>query len=237
MTNRYKDDVVFSRYAGFVDNIHRVSIFPELYAALRASANYYSFLDTDEFLAWLEHDLTVIRDHRVVERIANSGVPVLPGTWLSNVIGFGDRFFVDVGGRGLGQGFKWGKPVIASSVEVSGFINHNVQLDRSAYGDRIPTNCIVFHLNRLSVKQRIGTNLHKLAALGALPQEARLQDVLLMELHDLPHGNIQLYVREIQELAGRPEVVADPRQRLDVNTIWICADGVSRWDRTSSVNC
>ena len=107
--HRYKDDVVFSRYAGFVDNIHRVSIFPELYAALRASANYYSFLDTDEFLAWLEHDLTVIRDHRVVERIANSGLPVLPGTWLSNVIGFGDRFFVDVGGRGLGEGFEVGK--------------------------------------------------------------------------------------------------------------------------------
>jgi hypothetical protein len=223
--DRHKDDVIFSRYDGFVDNLHRVSLFPELYAALRASAEYYSFLDTDEFMAWLDEDLSIIQDHRVVKHIADSGAPILPGTWLSNVIGFDDRFFLDVSGGGLEQGFKWGKPIISSSVEVSGFINHNVQLSRSAYGEKVPTNCVVFHLNRLSVKQRIGSNLHKLVALGALAQGASLQDVLLMELHGLPQGNVQRYVREIQALARTPEVMGDPRQRLDENTIRICADG------------
>jgi hypothetical protein len=77
---KYKDEVIIIRHEGFIDLPHNVKFFPELYAALRASCDYYTFLDTDERLVWMEQDRFWV-DDKFRERIADQADPtVLPGT-------------------------------------------------------------------------------------------------------------------------------------------------------------
>lgn len=222
---RHRAQLLLAAYDGFFDNLHRVAMFEELYVALQSGKGRFAFLDTDEFLVWVEPDGEVLRDARVVQRLREVDAPVLPGTWLHNLPGYDDRFRLLPDGLSLVEGLAWGKPVIRHDVALSGVINHNSQLPLASYRDRFRTNCFVLHLNRLSARQRIASNLNKLVALDAVPEGITAAQAARLNVENFREGNIRLYLREVQLLASQPEVLPDREAPLQQNSIRILGDG------------
>ncbi|MBR0673538.1 hypothetical protein GXW76_20370 [Roseomonas soli] len=226
---RHHAQILLARYDGFFDNLHRVAMFEDLYAALQAGKGRFVFLDTDEFLVWMEPDGTVLRDARLVQRLREVDAPVLPGTWLHNLLGFDDRFWLLPDGQGLVEGLTWGKPLIRHDVALSGVINHNSQLPLGSYRDRFRANCFVLHLNRLSAQQRIGANLNKLVAMQALPEGTTAAQAARLNVENFREGNIRLYLREVQQLVSRPQVAPDIESPLLPNSMRLLRDGALRF--------
>lgn len=198
-SNQPADVVIFS-YAGFHNNVHYVERFREFYQALSSSCEFFIFLDTDEFLVWIEND-HVFMDRTVTDRIsACRGVDLLPGTWLQNVTGASDRYWIGNDNRLLCDGLRWGKPVLSTRAPLAGLINHNSQVGRALKWSDLVVNCFVLHRSRLSNAQRISANMKKLVARGAIGDASDVSLVLEGELERFEEGNTRMYAREVREL-------------------------------------
>jgi hypothetical protein len=198
--SRYSDIKVV-RYDGAVDNIHHTRLFPELYEGLRQSSSFYAVIDTDERLVWVDGD-RYFNDSEVVRFLQNehSGNS-FPGFWLQNILGWSNRFAFNTR-EDVISGLKWGKPIISSKLNVSGFINHNIQLGSDAF--RSPrANIFVLHLNRLTPTQRIDANVRKLISLGLVPSDSSAQSIVESDFLMFREGNPRNYVKEIQLLAKK----------------------------------
>ena len=197
------DDLQVVRFEGMHNRVHDTTLFPELYAALAKSCEYFIFLDTDEYLVLLDeqgwHDSFSLL--RFIER--NPDVPVFPGTWLINVAGSDSQIMVGTAPGPLVDGLRWGKPVIRASAALSGFINHNGQLDKALYGPRIPTNLFVLHLVQLSAEQRIRSNVLKLIARGFISEGESVEEIARRDPAEATDQNVRLYLSEIRRLVAQ----------------------------------
>ncbi|MGI0013910.1 MAG: hypothetical protein ACREBU_10790 [Nitrososphaera sp.] len=219
------------RYGGFHNSIHYVDRFPELYKTLANSCDYFVFLDTDEFLVWIEND-AVVTDPRVVGLIeVHSDVHVFPATWLQNVGGCKDRFWLGSGPEGLAGGLKWGKPIISSKVPVFGLIGHNIQLDKSFYSERILTNCFVLHKSRFSPRQRIEANLKKLIARGVIRTQSAVDLLLDGHIERFEAVSVRMYVQEIRELWNLRDLASPRTPTQPDGSIEIALDGSITYSR------
>jgi hypothetical protein len=196
-------DAVVIRFSGFLDNVHHTEHFAKLYSALRSSCSHFIFLDTDERLTLFDGPdhfrsdpslIPFLKDHPTTD--------IFPGTWLQNVTGYRDRFSLYDPNIPLINGLKWGKPVISTSSNFSGFINHNTQMEHSLYAEPLITNFFVLHLSRVSNQQRIHSNLLKLKAFGAIPDEWGGEEVLRRPPEEWDHlpDTLKSYVRQIFEI-------------------------------------
>jgi hypothetical protein len=204
-----RDDALVIRFSGFQDNVHHTDHFSELYSALRSSCSHFVFLDTDERLTLFDGQDHFRADPSIIAFLKDhSTTNVFPGTWLQNVTGYCDRFWLNDPEspmvNDLTWGLKWGKPVISSSCNFGGFINHNTQMEHSLYSEPIITSLFVLHLSRVSNQQRIDSNLRKLRAAGAISNESGVDEVLKRspaEWSDFPE-TVRSYVQEILEIVA-----------------------------------
>lgn len=210
-------DITVFKYAGFHNNIHDVGIFSDLYKALRSSCDYYCFLDTDEFLYWVESDGTYVADETVVQKIVSSNEMVIPGIWIENHYGFEDVLQFTFGQNRIRSGLKSGKPIISRNAEVNDFINHNIQMPGALFENCRTANVVIAHLKYLSREQRLATNLEKLrnynketaelARFGLSGIAFGLEDVLQINVNILNRGNARTYVQEIIECCDQAHYV------------------------------
>lgn len=217
--------VTVARFRGFHNRIHRVHHFEKLYAALRASCEYYAFLDGDEFLAYLDDDLSFAPNETIGDRISGTSIAVYPGTWLDNVAGYGDRFWLGGSGERLVPYLRSGKPIISSAVDVRGMLNHNWQIERDLYGGDMRLNLFVKHLRNLSAAERIASNLLKLYAYQVLKAPTTVETIRTLDPMDFEPGNKRRWIEEIQTLdaTGEPEAPADAP--FGTGTVRIGPDG------------
>lgn len=198
-----RGDAVIIRFSGFQDNVHHTDLFAELYSALRSSCSYFIFLDTDERLTLFDGQDRFRADSSLIAFLKDHpATNVFPGTWLQNVTGYGDRFWLYDPRSPLVEGLKWGKPVISTSCNFGGFINHNTQLKGSLYSEPIITNLFVLHLSRVSNQQRLESNLRKLKAAGAISKVWGVKEVVARppaEWNGFPE-TVRSYVKQIQEI-------------------------------------
>jgi len=218
-------------YGGYHNSLHRISAFPELYQSLRESCRFYVFIDTDEFLYWAD-DGRLEAHPDVTRHLEGAGAgDVFPGLWLDNYPGCDDIFFVnDYPSRTL-DGLTWGKPLIASNVNVDGFINHNCQLKSSVSGIHARFGLFVAHFNRLIPQQRIAQNIQKLVARKRIKSAEEIEDLLRANTSVNTDGNVNLYVREIKSLrclgeAGWPKLDNPPAGTIKLlgNGTIVCPD-------------
>ncbi len=191
------------RFAGFQDNVHHTDHFAPLYRALRSSCSHFVFLDTDERLALFDGEDHFRADPSLVAFLADHPTTnIFPGTWLQNVTGYADRFWLYDPRAPLIDGLKWGKPIVSASCAFGGFINHNIQMERSLYSEPILRNFFVLHLSRVSNRQRLESNLRKLKASGAVPNEWGIEEIVArppQEWSALPE-TAQSYAQQILEI-------------------------------------
>lgn len=221
--NRYSDKVHVFQFAEMHNLLHNTTAFADLYYALNASASYYTFLDVDEFLFWNLDGSRLIANSSLIDLVSKCGLPVLPGIWIENSTGDRDGFLYTFRQNRIAAGVKGGKPIISANADISGFINHNIQLDRKLFVDCNTANIVIHHRKNLSHEQRVRANLNKLKSYNRQTRELErfglksdcfsLVDVLALDEENMPTGNSRVYIREIRELstlAGKAMLTPNP---------------------------
>lgn len=202
---RLSPDLLCIRFQGLHNAVHNVGLFGELYAALGRTCRHFAFLDADEFLLLVrgqQHYATPLLLDYLAEY---PGATVFPSTWMWCLPRFANTFAIGSNFDRLKSDFKWGKPVISTALALKGFINHNGQLPAAYYSDVIPTGLFTLHRAHLSPRQRIETNVRKLAARRFCAPTESLDQILSREVVDVKDPNIRLYVSEIKRMRGTPE--------------------------------
>lgn len=224
---RMSGKLLVCQFSGFHNHVHRPERFPKLFEALRKSARYFTFLDADERLIWIDQNLRHHAGAEVLAALEKLDDPIVPGIWLDNLAGYEDRFRVirDKDQRGL-PGIRTGKVIVSGSVRHTDLHCHNFQMAQECYGS-IRTNFFVLHLKRLSAQQRISANFAKLKAYNAMGSYATIEDLIAADPETIKPGNPRQWVREIQYMAKERSV--DSNARLKPGSIQLAADGSIRF--------
>jgi hypothetical protein len=204
---KFSDLIEVVSFSGYHNNLHYISRVPALYEALGQSSQFFTFLDTDEFLVLLKDD-HFYKDGQILEILSqNRGIDVFPATWLYNTDWSPTRFVC--GQERLLSGLTWGKPILRSQARLNDFINHNVQLDKALYGPRIILDFFVFHLAQLIPRQRIGVNVNKLVACRFACSDETPEEIASRDISNITDKNIIGWVGELR----RHLSMLDPPQR------------------------
>jgi hypothetical protein len=193
----YGPKLMVVRFAGYQDYLHNAYTHPDLYAALRASCRFYTFIDTDEFLALYDGADRFHFDIKIIEFLAaHRDTRIFPATWLHNLPGHADRFVVKPGS--LQEGLQWGKPIISAAHPAAGIMLHNTQISRHILAETLRTDLLLLHRRNVSVHDRINVNIQKLIAEGVLKPGDGLNEALAMAAQ--PEHMDKPYVSEIYDL-------------------------------------
>jgi hypothetical protein len=158
------------------------------------------FLDCDEFLTWARVDGSFTQTADMVAELSRvAPQEAIAGIWLDNVAGYDDRFILYHGRGRWPVGVAGGKPIISSKAHISGFINHNFQLD--LFENTQNANFLVLHMKRLLPRQRIRANISKLRNYRFLAESEGLDRIAATDVDALPAGNVRQWVSEVQELS------------------------------------
>lgn len=208
---KFKDRVPIFQYSGMIDRIHNADKFIDLYRSIRSSCDFYSFIDTDEFLFWYEVGGELISDSRVINRILNSNEKIIPGIWVNSLPLIRNTFLYSFSEGRMQAGLRGGKPMISSGLDVSGFINHNNQLSPSVFSSCATANLVVHHLKNYSPEQRVKSNLEKLRnynrhngvlePFGLVGESFTIDDILKIDPGSLRGKNAGIYISEIKYLS------------------------------------
>ncbi len=188
------------RFHGFHNDIHDSRKYDELYRAICDSAEFFTFLDTDERLIFVEGDRCATGPEILKFLTENHDTPVFPGIWVSNARSSSSIFSLGNHLSALEFGITNGKPVINTKSGFHGFLNHNIDVAQLITNRRVQRNFVVLHLNRLYPEQRIASNLNKLIARKFISETDTAETTLQKDLSTVTDSNIVSYVSEISEL-------------------------------------
>lgn len=208
----YEPDIRIFLFDGFLDNLHRVNLYPDLYQWLRQSSVYYLFIDTDEYLVCFDGD-KFISNAEILEFLPkhNSCVPTAT---LTNYPGCESRYFFSR--ERFGDSIRWGKPIISSAFDVDGFINHNIQIGLNAFSTQFPGNFFLLHMNQVTPVQRIHANIQKLKAFGLTVTESFECDC---DWSDPKYVGALKYAKELRDLLKIGSTFPSPPRHLSPGTI------------------
>lgn len=211
------------RFRGYHNNVHNVSVFPELYAALRQSCGHYCFMDTDEYLVLYDGADRFRADQGIVEFLkTHPDILAFPGTWLQSVEGYMDRFKLQNTDSPLCDGLCWGKPIFSAAFDVSWIMLHNTECKRAMSPDSLKTHLFVLHRHVASISDRIKINLLKLKSSGVLKPDDGIAEVLMMDMAGIGGG--KEYIEEVRRfVAGAAEQAPD-------DSFAIASDGAISWN-------
>lgn len=160
---KYQKNLTVIQYSGKFNAVHDFNKFCKLYEALRASSDFYTFVDTDERLYFTD-GLNFYADEQSIKSLI-PGVAkneFFCGYWAQGVPLKDNR--IDFGHTALiCQGrFNAAKPILPSSFEPKGFINHTFQLLKNN-PDAIPLpGFVVCHHKFLDLQRRVDSNVGKI---------------------------------------------------------------------------
>lgn len=201
-----KEKIPIVQFGGFHNNVHNVSVMPELYAALRSASAFFGFFDTDERLVLFEGGRFLSGKAVVDCLLAGPGDHAYPATWLNNTMC--SRSIFSVGTADLEWGLKWGKPILSSSPPVDGIIMHNAQIPLESYGENSTLEFFCLHLKNLFPSQRIAANLAKLLSRGVISKNVQVNELLASPLRDSEDPIVRMYIDEIRRMAVHTGVAA-----------------------------
>lgn len=161
------------RFEGFHNDLHDRAKYPDLFTALSDSSDWYTLLDTDERLIWMEPGGQWLADTRILDKLAaRADAPALPGVLIDNFGREPDRFILRPGQDGLESLLRWGKPVINSRARVgAGHKCHNIQFERRLFMHGQQAHFFQLHLLNLIPQQRLRANREKLIKRGFFPAD------------------------------------------------------------------
>ena len=198
---KYADLVTIFQFDGPHNEIHWHSRFAELFAVIRSSCRYFSFVDADERLVFLDGQAWTA-DSSIVAMIAQ--IPsddIIPTTWLINTLNGLDTFsLLDTESRPrLINNLKWGKPILpVDRVGVQAGI-HNIQFSHLAFSNEFGTGFFLLHYTQFP-ERRIAVNRNKLISRGIIDKNVSSNEIPLMSFEGQSDRSFMRFVDEIREM-------------------------------------
>lgn len=202
---KYRKEIKIIKFDGFHNDIHDTRKYPDLYCALKDSCTFFTFLDTDERLIFID-EKKYYTDKKIIEFLEeNKDLDVVPGTWLNNIPASDKIFFLGNSLNELKSGLTWGKPIINAKSQIEGFINHNIHAAQHI-NTHAPKNIFILHLTKLNPKQRIQANVNKLIARGFATPTDSIESIIKRKPSKVSDKNILFYINEIINLTQTPNL-------------------------------
>jgi hypothetical protein len=195
---KYRGSINIVRFADRHFNLHHTYLYDDLYRSLAKSSEYFIFIDTDEYLVLIDDDDRYHADDRIPAFVmSNRNYDLFPSTWLLNANWSPTQFSCGTERRDLANDLACGKPLIRSDKIPIGYVNHNFQLGTRLFAPPFRTSLFLLHLAHLIPRQRISSNMNKLAAEGiARPGESPESVAARTDITD---EIMAIYVREIRD--------------------------------------
>lgn len=197
----FRSKVLIFTFDGAHNQIHWHPKFSDLFSTLRGSCSYFSFVDVDERLVYLDErswksDATIVEHLR---RFRPKGI--VPTTWLINEFEDFDTFScLDTEDRpAFVHGLKWGKPVLPSRLIGSQPGIHNAQYDQYEFCTDFGVRLFLLHLTQFP-ERRLSTNRNKLVSRGVVPPGTSAQDILNMSFDQLDDKSFMPLVDEMRRM-------------------------------------
>lgn len=226
---KYQDVITVVFFEGNHNAVHKIRLFSGLYRSLSKAADFFAFLDTDEFLVLFDGD-RYFKDEYLLEFIKqNRSCDVFPAAWLHNVDRSATRFACGVDFSDLMNRVAWGKPILRSKAKLWGFINHNCQVDKSLFSVPFRTNFFVLHMTHLLPEQRIVANVNKLIALGFAKPGDNVEKIGARNLENISDPNALRYINEIRYFVSEGGSRLKDNMQLRSGCLELLADGHIRF--------
>lgn len=163
---KFRGQIETVRFSGPWFMLHHTKLLRRLYASLARSADYFIFIDTDEFLVFIDHEAHYADDRIVSFVRENFRYDLFPTSWLFNANWTARQFSCGAHAVDLAKNLACGKPLIRSNKIPSGYVNHNFQLSMPIFAPPFKVNLFLLHMTRLYPRQRIAANVNKLISAG-----------------------------------------------------------------------
>jgi hypothetical protein len=236
---KYKENILLAEFNGFMDKIHMANFCMPLYKALSNSSDFFTIIDSDEYL-YLSVDDKIVHDDSVRAFLRNNTeVNFFPTYWLENINA--DDGLFQFNPRSLRM-FHLGKPIVNAKIiskfekyrTLSPILHHTKDLPLSAHG-RAPTCFLLLHLKNLNRYQRIRANMEKLAAFKVITDRDDFENLFRMNAESVRQNHVRDYIMETRKLVkntpssgGHAEQNIDEAQ-LPHGKIGIAKDGTLRF--------
>lgn len=211
---KYKDNIILIKFASHHNDVHSYELFKDLYDAVAESTDFFTVLDTDEFL-YLYDDNKAIHDTSILDYLReNKDCDFFAPCWLDNIeekenlLNLNSELLSIKEKAELIELFDWGKAIINAKIVKNSklekptyFFTHTTYLPQLNYKKAL-TKFFIAHLKKFSKEQRILTNMNKLVSHQVLSRNNDFEGLLKLDPQNIKNGLHSAYVRETQRLKG-----------------------------------
>jgi hypothetical protein len=192
-------EITIFQFSGSHNDIHWHPRFLPLFDRLRQTVDFFTFIDVDERLVWIDHDKWSA-DRQIVDFLQDPKV-IYPTTWIINAIGRTNRFtLLDTERRRIFlNNLKWGKPIFPHELIGTQPGIHNVQYNGSRFAEERSNHLFLLHLTQFP-DQRIAANVRKLANRKLIDHSIDPILIPKMDFSKHPDPTVLRFQREIEEM-------------------------------------
>jgi hypothetical protein len=196
---RAASDITIFQFSGSHNDIHWHPRFKPLFDRLKETVDFFSFIDVDERLVWIDRDRWSA-DGRIVNHLQESRA-IYPATWLINAIGSVSRFtLLDTERRPIfSNNLKWGKPVLPPELIAAQPGIHNIQYVGSRFSVSCGSKLFLLHLTQFP-DQRIAANVRKLANRRLVDHSVDPEEIPAMDFSHHPDPTVLRFQKEVVEM-------------------------------------
>jgi hypothetical protein len=197
--DRLESAITVFQFSGSHNDIHWHPRFRPLFDCLKQTVDFFSFIDVDERLVWIDQN-SWSADRGIVDSLQDSGV-IYPTTWLINAIGsINDFTLLDTEHRRiLSNNLRWGKPILPRELIAAQPGIHNIQYAGSRFSRDGGNNLFLLHLTQFP-EQRIAANVRKLVNRHLVDHSIDPMLIPAMDFSNHSDPTVLRFQREIAEM-------------------------------------
>jgi hypothetical protein len=235
---KYNKSCTIFRFNGPHNEIHWHPRFGPLFEAIKESSEYFSFIDVDERLVWIDSDAWAADESIVQKIVLLANRRIIPATWLINTLNSYETFtLLDSEGTPKFQNnLRWGKPILpAPLVGIQDGI-HNAQFDRFAFSTVYGVQFFLLHLTQFP-QRRIAANRNKLISRGVIDRGVSIEDIIKMSFETPADASFMRLVTEIRVMSEL--ITVDSKSHLDPiasSHLTLHADGSVKYGNENARN-
>jgi hypothetical protein len=214
---KYQAVTTIFQFGGPHNQIHWHPRFSELFDVIRKTCRYFSFVDVDERLVYIDQR-SWIADKSIITMIDKSTAEgIIPTTWLINTLNSFDTFsLLDSELRPqIQNNLKWGKPLLTADLAGIQPGIHNDQFSDFPFSTEFGVNFFLLHYTQFP-ERRISANRNKLISRGIIDPSVTSQDIVTMQFHDHLDKSFLRFVNEIKDMF---QIIDSPTKEIAVHSL------------------
>ena len=207
---KYAERILLVKFEGYMDCIHMAHHSLWLYQALAASSDFFTIIDSDEYL-YLYDGHRLVHDASIGTFLrANTDCNFFAPCWLENLDQNANTFHYNPDNMFY---YNYGKVILNSrltevyekAVAANEYtvLHHTCQLPAGMACGKSKTRFVLAHLKNLNRYQRIKANMTKLVSLGKVRHPMDFASLLKLDPEEIKEANSRRYVNETKNLVEK----------------------------------